>query len=50
MADPFPRGRAAVGLSREQELVARFTTAFEEGDVEGVVALLTDGALLTMPP
>jgi hypothetical protein len=26
------------------------TTAFEAGDVAGVVALLTDDALLTMPP
>jgi RNA polymerase sigma-70 factor (ECF subfamily) len=34
----------------EQELVARFIAAFEGGDVEGVVALLTDDASLTMPP
>jgi RNA polymerase sigma-70 factor (TIGR02960 family) len=34
----------------ERELVARFTDAFEGGDVEGVVALLTDDAWLTMPP
>jgi RNA polymerase sigma-70 factor (ECF subfamily) len=34
----------------ERELVARFTAAFEAGDVPGVVALLTDDALLTMPP
>jgi RNA polymerase sigma-70 factor (TIGR02960 family) len=34
----------------ERELVARFTDAFEGGDVDGVVALLTDDALLTMPP
>jgi hypothetical protein len=31
-------------------VVARFTEAFEGGDVEGVVALLTDDAWLTMPP
>jgi RNA polymerase sigma-70 factor (ECF subfamily) len=30
--------------------VARFTDAFESGDVDGVVALLTDDAWLTMPP
>ena len=34
----------------ERDLVARFTEAFEGGDVEGVVALLTEDALLTMPP
>lgn len=34
----------------ERELVARFTDAFEAGDVDGVVALLTDDASLTMPP
>jgi RNA polymerase sigma-70 factor (ECF subfamily) len=34
----------------ERDLVARLTTAFEAGDVDGVVALLTDDAVLTMPP
>jgi RNA polymerase sigma-70 factor (TIGR02960 family) len=34
----------------ERELVARFTSAFERGDVRGVVELLTADALLTMPP
>jgi RNA polymerase sigma-70 factor (ECF subfamily) len=34
----------------ERDLVARFTTTFEAGDVDGVVALLTDDAVLTMPP
>jgi hypothetical protein len=34
----------------ERELVARFTAAFESADVPGVVALLADDALLTMPP
>ncbi|MGD0065256.1 MAG: sigma-70 family RNA polymerase sigma factor [Streptosporangiaceae bacterium] len=34
----------------EQELVERFTRAFETADVDGVVALLTDDAWLTMPP
>jgi RNA polymerase sigma-70 factor (TIGR02960 family) len=36
--------------SREREVVARFADAFAAGDVEGVVALLTDDALGTMPP
>jgi RNA polymerase sigma-70 factor (ECF subfamily) len=38
------------GSHAERELVGRFTAAFEAGDVPGVVALLTDEALLTMPP
>jgi len=38
------------GSREERELVGRFTAAFEAGDVPGVVALLTDDALLTMPP
>jgi RNA polymerase sigma-70 factor (ECF subfamily) len=36
--------------SRERELVARFADAVESGDVDGMVSLLTDDALLTMPP
>jgi RNA polymerase sigma-70 factor, ECF subfamily len=38
------------GSRKERDLVARFTAAFEAGDVPGVVALLSDDALLTMPP
>ena len=34
----------------ERELVARLTRAYDEGDVHGVVALLTDDVLLAMPP
>jgi RNA polymerase sigma-70 factor (TIGR02960 family) len=34
----------------ERKLVARFTDAFEGGDVDGVVALLTADGSLTMPP
>jgi RNA polymerase sigma-70 factor (ECF subfamily) len=36
--------------SEERDLAARFATAFESGDVPGVIALLTQDALLTMPP
>lgn len=38
------------GSVREQQVTARFADAFERGDVAAVVALLTDDALLTMPP
>jgi RNA polymerase sigma-70 factor (TIGR02960 family) len=34
----------------EQQLVERLTRAFETADVDGIVALLTDDAWLTMPP
>jgi RNA polymerase sigma-70 factor (TIGR02960 family) len=41
---PLPPSR------REREVVGRFATAVESGDIEGVVALLSDDAWLTMPP
>jgi RNA polymerase sigma-70 factor (ECF subfamily) len=48
---PASRERAPMPRSaRERELLARFAEAFESGDVDGVVELLTDDALLTMPP
>ena len=47
---PGARPRAAAALRRERELVGRFANAFEEGDIERVVELLTDDAWLTMPP
>jgi RNA polymerase sigma-70 factor (TIGR02960 family) len=34
----------------ERVLVNRFATAFQSGDVAGVIALLTGDALMTMPP
>jgi RNA polymerase sigma-70 factor (TIGR02960 family) len=51
--DAGPGALAEVPLPdspEERELVARFATAFQSGDVPGVVALLTDDALMTMPP
>jgi RNA polymerase sigma-70 factor (TIGR02960 family) len=35
---------------RERELVERFAEAVESGDIDDLIALLTDDALLTMPP
>jgi RNA polymerase sigma-70 factor (ECF subfamily) len=41
---PLPNSR------REREVVGRFADAVEAGDVDGVLALLTDDAWVTMPP
>ena len=41
---PLPNSR------REREIVGRLADAFEAGDIDDVVALLTDDAWLTMPP
>ena len=35
---------------RERDTVGRFADAIQTGDIEGIVALLTDDAWLTMPP
>jgi RNA polymerase sigma-70 factor (TIGR02960 family) len=48
---PADRERTPLPRSpRERELVARFADAVESGDVEGMVSVLTEDALLTMPP
>jgi RNA polymerase sigma-70 factor (TIGR02960 family) len=48
---PGGRDRAPLpGSAREHQITARFADAFERGDVQAVVALLTDDAWLTMPP
>jgi RNA polymerase sigma-70 factor (ECF subfamily) len=44
-APPPPPGSAS-----ERELIGRLTRAFEAGDVDGVVALLTEDVWLAMPP
>jgi RNA polymerase sigma-70 factor (ECF subfamily) len=41
---PLPRS------GRERALLSQFAEAFGDGDVDGIVALLTDDALITMPP
>jgi RNA polymerase sigma-70 factor (TIGR02960 family) len=38
------------GSARDRALAGRFAEAIERGDVDGMVALLTDDAWLTMPP
>ena len=47
---PRPEGLAVPRGGGEAELVARFAEAFERDDVDGVVALLTDDATVSMPP
>jgi RNA polymerase sigma-70 factor, ECF subfamily len=42
---PPPRGSAV-----EQDLVDRLTRAYQNGDVDALVALLTEDVLMTMPP
>jgi RNA polymerase sigma-70 factor (TIGR02960 family) len=45
------RERAPLPSSKlEREIVGRFAESVENGDVDGMVALLTDDAWLTMPP
>jgi RNA polymerase sigma-70 factor (ECF subfamily) len=45
------RERAALPASRrERELAGRFAEAFQGGDIDGIVALLTKDASFTMPP
>ena len=45
------RERAPLPNSKlERDIVGRFADAVETGDIDGVVALLTDDAWLTMPP
>jgi RNA polymerase sigma-70 factor (ECF subfamily) len=36
--------------SEERELLSRYVSAWERGDVDGLVALLREDAVLTMPP
>ena len=38
------------GSAAERDLLGQFADAFEHGDADRIVALLTDEALLTMPP
>jgi RNA polymerase sigma-70 factor, ECF subfamily len=48
---PADRERPPLTRSpRARKLAARFADAIESGDVDGMVSLLTDDALLTMPP
>jgi RNA polymerase sigma-70 factor (ECF subfamily) len=54
IADHLPPGgrdqAPLPGSARERKITARFADAFERGDVDAIVTLLTDDAWLTMPP
>ena len=50
LGDTPPNDASLPPSRREREIVSRFAIAVEAGDIEGVVALLTDDAWLTMPP
>jgi RNA polymerase sigma-70 factor, ECF subfamily len=54
IADHLPPGTREhappPGSPRERAVVARFTEAFEGGDVNSIIALLTDDVSITMPP
>lgn len=45
-----PSTAPAVDTPQQRDLVRRFAHAFSAGDVDGVIALLTDDAWLAMPP
>lgn len=50
LADRLPDQAPLPNSARERAIVARFVDAFEQGDVDGIAALLADDARLTMPP
>ena len=49
-ADPGWESAPLPDSPQERRVVADFTRAFEAGDVDAIVAMLTDDAWLTMPP
>ena len=44
------RGRVSAPAERERTLVRRFMAAWDAVDIDGLVSLLTEDALMTMPP
>jgi RNA polymerase sigma-70 factor (ECF subfamily) len=45
-----PRPPLTPGSAAEQELITRFTRAYQDGDLDAVVALLARDVRLAMPP
>jgi RNA polymerase sigma-70 factor (ECF subfamily) len=50
LARDLPPGQPDPDPAAEQELLSRLVRAFETGDVDGLVALMTEDAWLRMPP
>jgi RNA polymerase sigma-70 factor (TIGR02960 family) len=53
MRNRLPHGAeppSVPGSASEKQLIDRLTHAYETGDVDGIIALFTDDAWLTMPP
>ena len=48
--DPLPRPHAPAGPDAEASLMRRWVEAWEAVDLDGMVALLTTDAVMTMPP
>jgi RNA polymerase sigma-70 factor (ECF subfamily) len=49
-AAPAEAGLREPGPGRERDLLDRYAAAFEQADVAGLVRLLTDDAIMEMPP
>ena len=49
-AGTSPEPPPAPESAAEKQLIERLTRAYEAGDVDGIIALFTDDAWLTMPP
>jgi len=47
---PSARSAGSAGSRAERELLDRLTLAFENNDVDGLVAMLTNDVLVSMPP
>ncbi|HYZ81887.1 MAG TPA: RNA polymerase subunit sigma-70, partial [Solirubrobacteraceae bacterium] len=47
---PRPEGLAVPRIGESADLINRFADAFERDDIDGVVALLTQDAVVSMPP
>jgi RNA polymerase sigma-70 factor, ECF subfamily len=49
-AEPIARDHLPPGTSAEAALVRRFVSAWERADVDGLIEILTNDALVAMPP
>ncbi|MFI0940137.1 sigma-70 family RNA polymerase sigma factor [Streptomyces sp. NPDC021020] len=49
-ADPGDVPPPAAGSPAEEEILARFVSAYEAADMDGLIALFTDDVFMSMPP